>query len=232
MPEQNLVILIVDRNDEIAQFNSRMLKRYGFDAFVANTAGQALAFLRDNKTSLCIFDIGLPDGNEVSLCREIRRLGTRLLFLSDKADVAEEQTGLVTEGDFYLGKPYDIKVFLVVVRSLMCGIDSIDGRKSESFVINKGVLTLEIDERKAFVNGRDVGLTPKEFSILLLLARNENNQVAYETIYRQIWGAPLNNNLVALRQQILRLRKKLSEENTDSFSILNIHSKGYVFATT
>jgi DNA-binding response OmpR family regulator len=98
-------------------------------------------------------------------------------------------------------------------------------------VIKRGPITLLLPERKAFVDGREVELTSKEFTLLLILIQNEDKEVPYETIYQHVWGVTMNNNVCALRQQILRLRKKLDEENANDFYIINEHGKGYVFTT-
>jgi len=82
---------------------------------------------------------------------------------------------------------------------------------------------------KAFINGRDAELTPKEFAILLKLVQNENKEVTYEQLYEDIWGMDMNNDSSVIRQQVSRLKKKIDEENACDFAIFNEHKKGYVF---
>jgi DNA-binding response OmpR family regulator len=79
------------------------------------------------------------------------------------------------------------------------------------------------------VNGRDAELTQKEFAVFLLLVANEDKELSYDAIFEHVWRSPIYNDSSALRQQVSRLKKKLGEEDTDEFSILNKSGKGYTF---
>jgi DNA-binding response OmpR family regulator len=107
----------------------------------------------------------------------------------------------------------------------------LDKAVREAVEIIKGSLTLKIPESRALVNGKDAELTPKEFAVLLVLVSSEGKEVSGEEIYRNVWGADMNNDSTAVRNHIYRLKKKLGEENTDSFSIVNLYGGGYAFTT-
>ena len=230
MPEWKPLVLIVEDNEKMAQFNARLLKRLGYGTLVAYTAAEARSLFCANRPDLFVLDIALPDGDGRTLCEEFRQNNdAAILFLTGKSEIKDKIESLKTGGDYYLTKPYDRNEFIVVVQNLLRRVEQTRKKVTESSAVKKGELTLRLDERKAYVNERDAELTPKEFAVLLLLVQNEDKEVPYETIYERVWEMPLNGDISALRQQILRLRKKLGEANTDSFYIFNEHGKGYTF---
>ena len=224
------VILTVEDDVELAQFNARLLMRQGYAVLVAHTADEARAFASERAPDLLILDVQLPDGNGMELCAELRA-GTDapILFLTGMAGTSDKVAGLRTGGDYYLTKPYDKDEFLAVVNSLLRRASRTHERLTEAAMIEKGSLVLMLSDRKAFINERDAGLTPKEFAILALLVQNEGKELSYEQIYETVWGTQLNNNPSALRKQISRIKKKIDEENAKDFAIFNEHGVGYTF---
>ncbi|MDR3085919.1 MAG: winged helix-turn-helix domain-containing protein [Christensenellaceae bacterium] len=95
--------------------------------------------------------------------------------------------------------------------------------------IQRGQLTLEIQNARALVGARDAGLTKKEFSILLHLVQNEGKELPPEQIYEAVWGAPALGGVHTVRMHIMRLRAKLGVDFIDEFDILTMHGKGYLF---
>jgi len=230
--EKALLILIVEDDKELARLNARFLKRQGYEVIIAYNAAEARSLFRENSPGLLVLDIGLPDGDGLSLCEEFRRdTDAPVLFLTGKTETGDKVMGLRKGGDYYLTKPYDSNEFLAVVQSLLRREEQTQKKIAEVSVIQRGPLTLKLQESKVFINGHDAELTPKEFAVLLILVQNEDKELTYETIYEHVWGTAMNNDSSALRQQISRLKKKLDEDNTDSFSILNDHGKGYTFTT-
>jgi len=232
MSERNPLILIVEDDAEMARLNARFLKRQGYDVAAVNTAAEARAFFHIQMPGLFVLDIDLPDGDGFALCEEFRRDTTApVIFLTGKTDTKDKVMGLRTGGDYYLTKPFDRDELLAVVQSLFRREEHSQKKIAEVSVIERGPLTLKLQESKAFVNGIDAELTHKEFAVLLVLIQNEDKELPYQTIYESVWGTAMYNDSSALRKQISRLKKKLDEENTDSFAILNEHGKGYTFTT-
>lgn len=224
-------ILAVEDDADLAQLNARLLRRQGYEVHIAFGAAQARALAREKKPDLIILDIQLPDGNGLSLCEEFRKdTETAILFLTGMSDTNDKITGLETGGDYYLTKPYDINEFLTVVRNLLRRVEQTREKIAEASVISKGALTLRLNERKAFIGGRDAELTPKEFAILMILVQSEGNELPYDHLYEAVWGMPMNGNPTALRKQISRIKKKLGEDGAQDFAIFNEHGVGYTFS--
>lgn len=224
------VILTVEDDVDLAELNARLLRRQGYEVLIAHNTSEARSYYRVKKPDLMILDIQLPDGDGLSLCEEFRRdTVAPILFLTGMNETVEKITGLKAGGDYYLTKPYDRNELLAIVQRLIRKEEQTRERIAESVVIAKGSLTLNIEERKAYVNGRDAELAPKEFAILALMVKNEGKELTFEYLYESVWGVSMNNNPTALRKQISRMKKKLDENNAKDFAIYNEHGKGYTF---
>ena len=226
------LILIIEDDADLAQLNARVLKRQKYNVIIAHTVNAAKLVVSANRPDLIVLDIGLPDGDGLSLCREIRKdTDTPVIFLTGKTETKDIIAGLNTGGDYYLTKPYNKDEFLAVVQRLLYKSEQMRTTIAEASVIRRGTLTLRLDERKAYVNKRDAELSLKEFNVLLILVQNEEKEVTYEQIYENVWGSTMQGDSSALRQQISRIKKKLDEENAVDFAIFNDHGRGYTFTT-
>ena len=224
------LILIVEDDEDLAKLNARLLMRQGYSALIAYCAADAREIVKDNEPDLFILDIALPDGDGLTLCNEFREdSDAPVLFLTGKSSLNDKVSGLDAGGDYYLTKPHDNKEFIAVVQSLLRRVERTKEMIAEASVITKGPLTLKLNEKKVYVDGQDAELTAKEYSVLQLLVENEGSELTYEELYKAVWEAPMNGDSSALRKQISRVKKKLGEENTDDFAILNEHGKGYTF---
>ena len=233
MNEQSQLVMIVEDDEDMAQLNSRILKRHGYDTLIANTAAEARKLIKTNSPDLFVFDISLPGEDAYSLCSEFRlSTDAPVLFLSGKTETEEKIKGFESGGDYYLMKPYDRDELIAIIKSLLRRSEQAKIKTDkDKKIISKGSLTLNLAVRKAYVKERDAGLSPKEYSVLLLLVQNEDKELTYEQLYEYVWGSAMCNDSCALRQQISRLKKKLDIENVADFAIFNEHGKGYVFTT-
>lgn len=226
------MVIIVEDDFDMAQLNSRLLKRHGCDTLTAHSAAEARTLAEKCKPDLFIIDIGLPDGDGLCLCEEFQlATGAQVLFLSGRSETSDKIAGLDAGGDYYLTKPFDKDEFIAVVQNLLRKAKRAQEMAAVLSEINRGSLTLKLIERKAYVNGRDAGLSPKEFAVLQLLVQNEDQEISSEKIYGDVWDAPMNNNSGAVRVHISNLKKKLDEGNAADFSIFSEHGKGYTFST-
>jgi DNA-binding response OmpR family regulator len=227
---------MVEDDEDVARLNARMLKRNGYDVLLALTASEARAFVRDNTPDLFVFDIELPDGDGLELCKEFRRGNDApILFLTGRKELEDELAGLGAGGDYYLTKPYNIEKLLAVAETLLRRAEQtrnkLDKAVAGATTITRGILTLDLPKGKAYVNGNDTGLTQKEFSVLLLLVQNEDKELTDRQLYESLWNAPMNDDSSAVRKSVQRLRRKLGADNTDDFDILTLYGGGFSFTT-
>ena len=223
-----MLVLIVEDDEEMAQLNARLVRRQGIDVLTAHTAAKARSLVRDKMPDLIVLDVGLPDGDGFSLCKEFREdSDAPILFLSGMAAMKDKIRGLGIGGDYYLTKPYDQKELVAVIKSLLRRAEQAKKKADEAMCVMRGPITLKLNESKAYVEGCDINLTPKEFAILLLLVKNEEKELSSEYIYQNVWNAPMYHNTGTVRVHISNLKKKLEEESTDKFAIFSEQGKGY-----
>jgi DNA-binding response OmpR family regulator len=229
--ERKPLILVVEDDEEMANFNARMLKRRGYDTLIAYNAAEARSALCDNKPDLFVLDIELPDGDGLSLCKEFRMMNDApVLFLSGRKKLQDRVTGLGFGGDYYLTKPYMLEEFVAVVQSLLRRAEQTSKKIAEATIIKRGSLTLHLPQSKAIVNGHDAELTPKEFAVLLLLVQNEGKELTPEAIYEHVWKTDMYIDTGLIRKHISQIKKKLAKNDTNDFSILTEYGSGYIFS--
>ncbi|MCL2146196.1 MAG: response regulator transcription factor [Synergistaceae bacterium] len=230
MSEKKPLILIVEDDVEMANLNARFLERKGYDVLVAYTAAEARSKNLNNEPDVYVLDIILPDGDGLSLCKEFRKnTEAQFMFLTGKTQINDRITGLETGGDYYMTKPYDRNEFLAVIQCLLRRADRERKMVAEVAEIEKGPLTLQILEGRAYIDGRDADLTQKEFAVLLLLAQNEGKELSGEFIYKNVWKSEMIIDTGLVRKAISQIKKKLDADEIDDFSIHTRYGGGYTF---
>ena len=214
-------ILLIEDNPQIMEINRDTLLSRGFRILEAEsiTAGREL-FARENP-DLIILDILLPDGNGLSLCKEVKGdSNVPILFVTALGHSNEIVEGLRAGGDDYLSKPYDIKVLVERVNALL--------RRSAIMpdAIVKGTMRLETYTHQAFVDGKNLGLARKQFDLLLFLMQNEDRLLSAETLYKKVWGSDLIDDAKAIKTAISRLRCNIEPSG---YTVDAIRNKGYIF---
>ena len=204
-------ILLVEDNPHIMKINSSCLSMEDYSVLEAADAAQCRNMLSNNDVDLVILDIMLPDGDGISLCREIKaKYDIPILFLSALSENDDIITALRAGGDDYLPKPY------ARLRSV---------RKDKRY-ISFGRLRLDTVSMAAYFADNDLLTTQKEFSILLMLARNIGSTVPKAELYENVWGLPYSDNANALFTAVSRLNKKLDDNKAD-VTITYERGKGY-----
>lgn len=218
-------ILIVEDEPEVLQINVRMMKRRGYCVMAADTAKAAYRCLEETTPDLLILDIMLPDGSGYEICQKFRlKSDNPVIFLTGKSEVRDKVEGLQRGGDYYITKPYTFDELVAAAERQLT-------RHTHAQRIEKGSLSLDLSQSKAFVGAADAGLTAKEFAILLHLMRNEDKIISPKELYQKIWGAPSADDTRTIRFHIGNLKKKIDTQNAEDYDIVSVYGKGYYFTT-
>ena len=218
------LILLVEDNADLNESNSRVLTRRGYEVQSALTLAEARVQLAEIEPDIILLDVELPDGNGIDFCEEIRdKTAAHILFLTSKIEHENMVLGLKFGGDDYITKPFHLDELLVRIDAAMRrrGMD-----KKPVQRIEKGTLTLDIMATQAFISGEDLALTPKEFSLLLLLVQNEGKVLSADFVYEKTWNQPLNGDKNSLKSIFSRLRPKIEPAG---YIIQSLRGQGYVF---
>lgn len=214
-------ILLVEDNPHIMKINHTALMMEGYHILEAGTVAECLAALTSNDVDLIVLDVMLPDGDGVELCTQIKqRYDVPILFLSALGENKDIIAALRAGGDDYLPKPYDIDVLIARIEARLRSAHT----AKRTFAFN--VLNFDTVARRCFIQGQDLMLSQKEFSLLLLLAQANGQPVPKERLYQSVWGADLSGNSTALHTAISRTNTKLKKYSSP-ISIAYVRDKGY-----
>jgi len=220
------LIFMVEDDAVIYSLNKKWLEYYGYRTLHAKTLAEARVLLSANAPDMVILDIMLPDGNGVDFFSELRRAyAGPVLFLTARDSPEERLAGLVAGGNDYMTKPYDIAELCARVDNF---IALRLNKKKPVESIELGSLRLDIVARQAFLYGRDMGLSAREFTLLHIFLLNEERAISIEFLYEKIWGHQYVEDIGvnAVKTSISRLRGKLSESE---FMIVIKRGEGYFF---
>ncbi|MDR1080415.1 MAG: response regulator transcription factor [Deltaproteobacteria bacterium] len=203
-------ILLVEDDESVLAGNAAMLRRRSYFVIEAADAAGALSALSEGIVpDAAVIDILLPDGNGLDLIAEIRKTAdVPVLLLTGLAAPENVVEGLSRGGDDYLTKPYDFSVFAARIEALLRRTRGVPG------AVKAGALSFDMVAGRASLRGRELGLSPKEFAVLLMLARNGRRPVSAGSLYGAIWGGEFEYGSGAVKTVVSRLRRKLGDSFT------------------
>ncbi len=197
-------ILLLEDDPFLRDGITELLTREGYRMTAAETVRQAETYLSLGAFALAVFDVLLPDGSGLALCRRMRERGVAIpiLCLTACDEESDIVAGLDAGADDYVTKPFRTQVLLARVRALL--------RRSETKTFEDGDLFVDFDGMLVRRSGKPVYLTPTEFQILRCLLQNSGVIVTRDTLLRRIWddgGNFIDNNTLSVH--VSRLREKI-----------------------
>lgn len=221
-------ILLVEDDKNILRINRRILEQEGFTVLCAGTLGETQVLLESHKPDAMVLDIMLPDGSGLVFCEKIRPYTLApVLFLTALDEKDEIIEGLVAGGNDYITKPYDIEEFVARVKAQIRLAQMNRLASEQARTMTRGPLMLDIVALRAFLDGKDMMLSAREFSVLLFLLKNEGTTLSAEEIYKGAWDQQLAGSTSALWKCISRLKSKLAVCE-GKVSLMNFRNKGYL----
>lgn len=212
-----LKILIAEDEEPIANLIRMNLTRAGYQCSWAPDGEQAADYMMKEPFDLILLDIMLPKVNGYELMEYARRLGLPVIFLTALGSTEHKVKGLKMGADDYLPKPFEIVELLARVEAVLRRY-----HKTEN-LIQVADVTIDTSSHMVLQNGNEIYLTPKEFELLVLFARNKNIALYRETIYENVWGGEYMGQSRTVDLHVQRLKKKLGWEDT----ITTVYKVGY-----
>ena len=199
-------LLLVEDDDSLAQVVVRGLREDGYAVDHVGSAIDAEHELTENTYDMAILDLGLPDGDGLSLCRRLREDGgaTRVLMLTARDSLSDKVAGLDAGADDYLTKPFDYPELTARIRALL-------RRPAETRapVLVAGDVSLDPASRRVWRGAITVPLTPREFSLLEYLLRHPGEVVSRERLLDHVWDSHYDGLSNVVDVHIANLRRKL-----------------------
>jgi DNA-binding response OmpR family regulator len=216
-------VLVVEDDVAIGDGLVAVLRDEGYDVRLAGTAAGALTLAEDAPPHLVLLDLGLPDADGLSVCRQIRGRfpDTKIVVVTARTEEADVVVGFDTGANDYVSKPFRLAELLARVRAQLRGSDP-----GTATTLVAGDLSVDRDARRALVAGVEVDLRPKEFDLLALLAANAGSAVTRERIMAEVWESDWYSSTKTLDMHISSLRKKLAGATV---KITTLRHVGYRF---
>ena len=235
MSEYRPFVLMVEDNTDVLRLNEKWLGRAGYNAISAKTLAETRKILEAWSPDIVLLDILLPDGNGLEFLPELKTLcDAPVLFCSSRNEDKDVLRGLEAGGDDYIPKPYNVDILVarvgVMWRKEQGNREKIRAALAAKALVREivwGPLKLDMLASRAFMNGEDARLTPKQFALLFTLIQNEGQEVSARELYEVVWGLPSNDDIRTIKVHISQLRGKLSINEFPSLTITSEYGNGY-----
>ena len=223
-------ILLVDDEAAIQRAVGPLLRSRGYEVDVAATGADALERFAQMPPDLIVLDLGLPDLEGTDVCRRVRaKSDVPIIILSARGGEADKVNALDVGADDYVTKPFGPEELLARIRVALRRVVSDDS--PETGVLRAGALTIDYDRRRVVRDDTEIRLTPKEFELLSLLARNHDRVLTHRVILKAVWGPNAVEQPEHLWTLVAQLRKKIEPDPTRPKYLLSEPWVGYRFAT-
>lgn len=220
-------ILIVDDEPQITRVLRTSLSAQGYDIRVANSGEMALEIMKDWQPSLIITDLSMPSIDGVQLTRTVRANSQVPIVVLSVRDKEQQKVEALDAGaDDYVTKPFGMSELLARVRA---NLRRVPADHEEESVIEIGDFHIDTAAHKVMVRRKEVRLTPKEFDLLLYLARRPGKVVNHRTLLGAIWGGQSTEQVEYLRVFVGQLRKKLEPDAASPRYLVTEPWVGYRF---
>lgn len=228
-------ILVVEDDPTLQETLAYTLTRQGYIVDIAGDGQTAIESARENTPDLVVLDIMLPvlDGFEV--CRILRQeSNVSILMLTARDDEIDRVIGLEMGADDYLTKPFSMRELLARVKAQLRrvrldreAIGSLAGQDRE--ILHFGNLILDLARREVKVNEAPISLKPKEFELLLFLAKHRGQVLTRELILERVWGWDFHGGSRTVDVHIRWLREKIEFDPAQPDRIITVRGAGYRF---
>ena len=216
-------ILVVDDERQILKALRTSLRGAGYEVDTAETAERALAAAAMRPPDAVILDLVLPDGTGTDVVRELRTWSTApVIVLSAVGDEHEKIAALDAGADDYVTKPVGIDELIARLRAVLRRVVP-----SGEPVLRIGELELDLEKRELRAQEKPVHLTPHQFELLRLLARNEGKLLTHRAILQEVWGPGYGDESNLLHVHVSQLRRKIEPDPTRPRYLLTEPGAGY-----
>ena len=206
-------ILVVEDDPAVRNLVTTALDLHGYDVERAETGESAVMEAASRNPDLIMLDLGLPDIDGVEVISKIRGWSAvPIIVISARTEDSDKIGALDAGADDYLTKPFSVEELLARVRaslrrSGMAGTDAV-----EASTFDNGPLHIDFAAGCASIAGQELQLTPTEYKLLALLAKNVGKVLTHTFITHEIWGTSWDSDIASLRVFMRTLRKKVEAD--------------------
>ena len=222
-------VLVVDDEKMIVKGIRFSLIQEGMEVDCAYDGEEALSYARNTEYDVVLLDVMLPKLDGFQVCQQIREFSDMpIIMLTAKGDDMDKILGLDYGADDYITKPFNILEVKARMKAIMRRTSK-TARPEKQTVRKAGGLELDEQNRRVYVDGREINLTAKEFDVLELLMQNPDKVYSRESLLGLVWGAEFPGDARTVDVHIRRLREKIEPNPKEPQYVHTKWVVGYYF---
>ena len=224
-------VLVVDDEPNLVDLVKGYLQQEGFEVAVATDAPSAVESARTLQPDLIVLDLMLPGFDGFEVCRRVRQFSDAyVLMLTARAEEIDRIVGLEVGADDYLTKPFSPRELVARVKAMLRRPRSSPAVASDAPApLSFGELTIDESRHEVTMRGMAVALTPREFALLLTLARQPGRVFTRAQLLERVWGAEYYDDHV-VDVHVANLRHKLGDDAAQAGLVQTVRGVGYRFS--
>ncbi|MEC3523897.1 response regulator transcription factor [Bacillus paranthracis] len=223
-------IMVVDDEKEIRELIAIYLKNEGYKVLQAENGEEGLELLKKNEVHLIVLDIMMPKIDGIHMCMKVREIAEMpIIMLSAKTQDMDKILGLTTGADDYVTKPFNPLELIARIKSQLRRYMKMNGGISaqNENEVEIGDMKINVTTHKVTIADQEVKLTPREFAILELLARNQGMVMSAEQIYERVWKEEAFQSDNTVMVHIRKIREKIEENPRKPRYVKTVWGVGY-----
>ena len=225
-------VLVVDDEKLIVKGIRFSLEQDGMEVDCAYDGEEALEKIKSREYDIILLDVMLPKLTGFEVCQQVREFSTvPIVMLTAKGEDMDKILGLEYGADDYIIKPFNILEVKARIKAIMRRTEPkrIMGEMPAAKSVERGDVRLDCEGRRAFISGREIGLTAKEFELLELLMLNPDKVYSRESLLKLVWGADYPGDVRTVDVHIRRLREKVESNPSEPRYVHTKWGVGYYF---
>ena len=208
----NPKILVVEDDASVRNLITTTLRSNDYRYITAPNGASAILSASSQQPDIVLLDLGLPDLDGVEIIRRIRSWSDMpIIVISARSEDSDKVSALDAGADDYLTKPFSVTEMLARLRVAQRRIASLGG-KTEEAVFRNGKLRIDYAAGCAYLEEKPLKLTPTEYKLLCLLAKDAGKVLTHTYLTDKIWGSSWESDMASLRVHMATLRKKLEKD--------------------
>lgn len=207
------MVLVVEDDAAVRNLIATTLETHDYKYHTAPTGEAAILEAVSHNPEVILLDLGLPDVDGVEVIRKIRSWSqTPIIVISARSEDTDKIDALDAGADDYLTKPFSVEELLARLRVTFRRLNNGPSAAGEGAVFQNGDLKIDHAAGCVYMGQEELHLTPIEYKLLCLLARNAGKVLTHTFITREIWGSAWDNDVASLRVFMATLRKKIEPD--------------------